>query len=92
MIDACGPRLANLARELSFSDSRDDNEAAKAFIGKVVELNNILNIPTGLDKLARADFDDIAKSAAKEGSMLPVPRLMAKEEFISVLERSLVPA
>ncbi|QQD17849.1 iron-containing alcohol dehydrogenase [Spongiibacter nanhainus] len=92
MIDACGPRLASLARELSFSDSRDDNEAAKVFISKVVELNSILNIPTGLDKLARSDFGDIAKAATKEGSLLPVPRLMNKSEFDSVLERCLLPS
>lgn len=92
MLDACASRLADLARELKLTDSRDDMVAAQVFIDKVVELNNILNIPTGLDKLARKDFDDLAKAASKEGSMLPVPRLMEKAEFASVLARSLVAA
>lgn len=92
MLDACAPRLAELARILGFSDSAEDLEAAEIFIARVVQLNRLLNIPAGLDKLRRVDFDDLARAAAKEGSMLPVPVLVSASEFVSVLERALVEA
>lgn len=88
--DACASRLANLARVLGFSESGSDGEAARAFIAEVVALNQRLNIAAGLDKLAAADVEDLASAAAREGSRLPVPVLVPREGFASVLQRLLV--
>ncbi|MDX1670113.1 MAG: iron-containing alcohol dehydrogenase, partial [Limnobacter sp.] len=77
-VDACAPRLAQLARHCNIGPAGgSDKELALAFIAKIREMNKKFGIPTHLDALKKSDVPDIAKSALGEARFTyAVPKYM----------------
>lgn len=86
VVDGSFERFANIGRFLKLSDSEDDKIAANAFISKLKELLNYINIPTlkeyGIDK--NIFFDNISKmanDAMESGSPSNTIKKISKEDI-----------
>lgn len=58
---------------------------AHKFIKAVSDLRTEVGIPDQLEKIQRADFDDLCEAAIAEGDTYPVPRLLDKNSVMSIL-------
>lgn len=74
--------LARLAEITGICTQGDDAEKATAFIARIKEMNNLMQIPSNIDGIKPEDVPEMAKRAAAEGNPLyPVPRLMGADEL-----------
>lgn len=87
VLEAYGETIVSKLKQLAIAgevvgDEVPEKEAAKAFIQKIRELNEIMGIPTKLAGIKKEDIPELARLAAKEGNPLyPVPRLMGAKEL-----------
>lgn len=90
-LDACAPRLAQLARHCDIGPSGgSDKELAQAFIAKIREMNQKFGIPTHLEALKKSDVPDIAKAALSEARFTyAVPRYMDMQKAQDVIVKML---
>ncbi|MCR5585051.1 MAG: iron-containing alcohol dehydrogenase [Lachnospiraceae bacterium] len=82
-------KLARLAKAVGLvPESMGTEEAAKAFIAKIKQMNENMNIPTTIKGIKEEDISMMADHADKEGNPLyPVPTLWNKEELEKVYRR-----
>lgn len=60
-------------------------EATNVFINKIIDLNNLMNIPSYLDDILESDYKELASWAYKEANPLyPVPKLWSKKKMIDM--------
>lgn len=86
----CAGRLAELSRKAGVSQSGNDEEAAKAFIQRIRDLNAKFDIPSTLDKLDKNHIPAIAEAARAEARFTyAVPRYMDQPNAIEVISRML---
>lgn len=91
---ACHKKLAKLARiaRIVPEMQTDDDDAARAFIDWIDDMNRNFGLPRGFAQIKEADIDTMAGHADKESNPLyPVPVLMDKDELAAVY-RSLMEA
>jgi len=84
-------RLAELADMLSLSLPSDSTGTkADKFIEAVVQLNVSFGIGTSLEAIKDSDVSAIATRAVKEGSGMPVPKMMDQAECESLIRSLMV--
>ena len=87
----CANRLADLARVSSIGEKGAfDAELADAFIARIRELNEQMQIPDCIKELKREDFDKIIDRAFSEAhGTYGVPRYMTRDDATALLEKLL---
>lgn len=86
--DEAAQRLAELAVVVGLGKTgEDEGQLAHKFIKAVRDLRTDVGIPDHSDKLKREDFDHIADLALAECEGYPVPRLLDRENVLSILGR-----
>ncbi len=83
-------KLAELAIATGVSSASSQEARADAFIEAVRQLIADVGIPATDDRMQPSDFDAIAEAAITEADGYPSPRLLEKDEFLSIL-RAITP-
>lgn len=93
VLDAFGSsiyrKLARLARAAGLDVSgQTDEQAAKAFIAAIRQMNADMGIPEKFDFIKRGDVPRMIKWALKEANpWYPVPKVFGKTEITDIIER-----
>jgi alcohol dehydrogenase class IV len=92
-MDAAGDRYAEIARQLKFSDSTNDEVAAKALVEKVEELARSVNLPRrlrdmGVPQLDGQGVEDLANIASTDPAIMFNPKETTVEDIIGIYERA----
>lgn len=93
VLDGCYERFATIARTIgAASESTPDEEAAKAFLQKLVEICKVCNIPTlaeyGINKEEFfAVMDKMATDAMASGSPSNTIKEVSKEDLIEIYKK-----
>jgi len=92
-MDAVCDRYAEIARQLKFSDSGNNDVAAKTLIDKVEELALSINLPRrlrdmGVPALDGQGVEDLANIASTDPAIMFNPKEASVEDIIGIYERA----
>jgi alcohol dehydrogenase class IV len=92
-MDAAADRYAEIARQLKFSDSGNNEIAAKALIERIEELAISVNLPRrlrdmGVPQLNGQAVEDLANIASTDPAIMFNPKEPTIEDIIGIYERA----
>ncbi|MCF6247255.1 MAG: iron-containing alcohol dehydrogenase [Desulfobacula sp.] len=87
-LPGCTQKMAALARDTGINED-DDTKAAEVFIQKITDLSSRLGIPLFKElNIGKEVFGEIARMSFENNSTPSNPRVMAKEDYVKVLENA----
>lgn len=92
-LDAVSSRYAALARSLGFSNSVNEEEAARALISAVEQLSSRVGLPSrlrdvGVPQLKDTQLDELAELASTDPAIMFNPKESSVEDIIAIYERA----